>query len=459
MKTPTINILTLATIFLLLFNSVCFSDEIKNIEIYPMDNINPIIFEAPIIESISNIIRAYGGVKIYQGNKVMTASEAIYDYIINFAVLKDASFTTCPGDCPDYTITAKEIIIDPGGSITANRVRLYIRNTSIISLPSWKGRIDGNSSPEEIFPTPGYNPQEGFTLNNKFRLINRKDMLCFLNLAYSTKSSFIGSLQNEIAIDGELGSISGRFLTNDSIRDNSLNLRRETDKTQNINRNKISKLRFNQKIILSERVNDIGDKGLKLFTIPELSIRYIEDDINIAQKKTDSRLIIHPEAELIWSRFKEVPGQNEYRTKYFASVKLPINAYMPNKNTAFHPGISYDWIQYGNTNTYQHWAYYLDIAHITQRKSLLNIRYIRREDKGSTEYEIDNIDIKEELQAGIHYENNRHSIGAVLCFDTQKKTLYEWETFYAYKTDCLAGWFRWNQRLNRLVLSVSLINF
>ena len=466
MRSPPVPILVVAFLAAIAVPTISSAQELP--QIVPPQPVCPpiggedLIIEAPTIEEVGPLIRAAGGVLFLQGNRRLTAADAAYDLEASKGVMSDVVFTTCTHSPPHYRLEAREATILPNNKLHARNLSLFLGRMRVLALPSIKLRIGGRAASTSVFPTPGYDRRDGFSLSQALRLADTNRARTVLDLRLTTNHGIQVDLDTVYGLDGDLVSFPGRFLTYDSLRSRVLTMPREPVgwpcDPQELRAVGAARLRPFGRVTSRQRAYDIRNEGLVVNAQPEVGLRYIGRQLNLSKQRLDPRLEIYPETTASWGRFKEIPGLDRFTTRGNASIVAALNFLPLGPSTTLQPVGSYRYSRYGNGDNYRETAFAIDASHLFANNSFVSGRYIKRHASGATPFQFDDLDIREEFQAAFQARVRHHVFGLVLSYDTDAGDLYEWEVLYGHRTDCLAAWIRWNSRLSRLVLNVTLIN-
>lgn len=409
-----------------------------------------------------SILRAYGDVYFQRGMARLNASDARYDYDTGVGTLKDVVFTTCSNMRPDYRVEAKEITLLPNNKVRARNASLFLGNFRVLTMPSLKFRAGGASAPTNVFPTPGYDHLDGFTLSQNLRMIDNDNFHTVADIRLTTNSGIQGELTGTYGIDGNLDEFPGRFLTYESMRSHVLDLPKRPAggpcPPEMLEPPYAARLRGFGTFTLKQRTYDINDENLIVYRQPELGLDYIGRQLNFTKTKLDPRIDIYPEITGTWGRYKEVPGSGDFIERRQLTATAGLNVLPLGQSTTVQPVISHTWSTYSNSDFYQQWAYALDASHIFPNASFVSLRYISRNQSGVTPFQFDNVDVFHEMQGAFQLNFSKHTVGLVLGYDFDDEELYSWELMYGWQSDCLGAWVRWSSRIDRLTFNVTLIN-
>lgn len=422
----------------------------------------PVTIEAESIEQIGPLVCAKGRVFFLQGSERAWASEACYDLDASGGVIRNAVFTTCSERRPDYRIEAREVRLLPNNRLTARHVSLYIGNFRVLTLPALRFRVGGRAATRAVFPRPGYDSFDGFTLSQAFRLVDRDRAIVTLDLSITQKNSFSGELVSAYGFGGDLVAFPGRLFTYGSLREKALDLPQRPAGAQCdpqlLRPANPARLRSFGVVTLKQRTFDIRNEDLVVNRQPELGLSYIGHQIYATNQRLDPRLEIYPEYTASWGRFEEEPGAEGFLTRRTVSALVPVSALPLGESSAVQPMGFFSLSRYGNGDEYRNWTFGIDASHLFPGGSFVSGRYLRRYESGVTPFQFDNVDINREFQAAFQVQSRSNILGLVLNYDLSAGSLYEWETAYAYRTDCLQWELGWNSRLERVSFNVTLVN-
>lgn len=427
----------------------------------PLDQPLPAVIEAPSFQGAGSLVRATGGIKFSRGRIRIIADDATYDANTTIGTMNHVTFTTCDNLRPDYRIVAKEVTLLPG-RFRARHVALYLGGIRVITLPNLRFKMGGNGGSAKIFPTPGFDNQDGVTLSQTLRFADASRFRAAADLRLTTNSGIQGEVQGVYGIDGGLMDLPGRTFSYESLRGNALKMPQEIAvapcSSEVLRQLDAARLYGIGVFSLKQRVYDVMDQGLIVYRQPEFAMKYVAEGLNFTKTKLDPRLEIYPEVTASWGRFKEVPGPNGFIQRENVSALLALNVLPLGRNTAVQPVFFHNWANYQNGDFYQSNSWAIDASHITKNGGIVSARYIKRNDSGVTPFQFDNVDILKEYQAGFQMRINKYVVGLVTSYNADNNQFYEWEALYGYTTDCLASWVLYNSRIQRVSFHVALIN-
>ncbi len=422
----------------------------------------PVIIEAEAFEGVGPLLCAQGRVFFLQGNKRLRASRICYDTDDSIGVAENAVFTTCSREKPEYRLEAREVKLLPNNTLHARGVSLYIGNFKVLTLPFIKMRVGGRTGSRVVFPEPGYDEVDGFTLTQKFRLIDDERTRTTADISLTTKNSIQAKLGAVYAVNGTLAFPPGRYFTYDSMRESVLKLPQRPAGAQcdpqELRAPEAARLRLFGELAVKQRADDIDDEDLVVDRQPEIGFIYRGDQIYLARQRLDPRLEIYPQLSASWGRFKEKPGLPGYTQRSTISATVPVSILPLGPSTAVQPAVVYRISKYSTGDTYRTWALALDASHIFPGGSFVSGRYINWFESGTTPFRFDNIDVKQEFQVAMQLQSKYHIGALVLSYDLDDGDLYEYQVLYSHRSDCLQQTISWNSRLKRLSVRIRLVN-
>lgn len=421
----------------------------------------PVAIEAPVIEKLGSVLRAYDGVVLRQGAKRIGASSAVYDLETGTGTLWDAVFTTCSDDEPDYRIESGQVSLLPNGRVRVRRASVYMGRWKVITLPTLKLRVGSQAASRAVFPRPGYDKLEGLSLSHTLRLVDTDRLQTSADVRLTTRNGVQGEATATFGMDGVLLDYPGRFFDYGSMRSRAVDLPREPMQpsgVRGLQPVRAARLRLHSTVSRRQRVFDIGNENLAVSKRPEVGVTYTGSQISFSKRPLDPRLEVYPQATAVWGRYDEVPAAAPTTTRRSIAVLAPVNFLDLGPRTTIQPVGSYSISSYGSGDTYRTWSYALDASRLFANGSYASLRFIRRHESGSTPFEFDDVDVRREMQAAAQAHLRRHILGLALNYDFDKERLYEWEILYAHRTDCLVRALRWNSRLKRFSVDIALTN-
>jgi hypothetical protein len=98
-----------------------------------------------------------------------------------------------------------------------------------------------------------------------------------------------------------------------------------------------------------------------------------------------------------------------------------------------------------------------DASHLFPGGSFASLRLIGHLTSGSTPFEFDNVDIKQELQGAGRYVLGRNSYSGVLRYDLERNALRDWEFTFAHRLHCLEPSITWRNRYSQISLNIKVL--
>lgn len=421
-----------------------------------------LVIEAPTIEKVDSVIRAQGGVLLRRGNRAIWASSAEYDLEAGTGTLRDAVFTTCSLDNPDYRIESGEVTLLSNERLRVKRASVFMGRRKVLTLPTLKFRVGSRASSAVVFPRLGYGDLDGLSLSQTLVFVESDRLKTSADVRLTSRNGVQGEAIAEYGMDGALLDFPGRLFDYESMRSRAVDPPHETLQPRDpfsLYPSGAARLCLRASLSRRQRVFDIDNEDLTLNRTPEIGLSYTGSQISFSKQPLDPRLEIYPQAIVTWGRYEEKPASVPTTSRRRLMVVAPVNLLDLGPRTSVQPVGSYSVSSYGGGGSYRAWSYALDASHMFTNGSYASLRFIRRGESGATPFEFDDIDIRREIQAaGQAHIRGRHVIGLALNYDVDDERLYEWEVLYAHRTDCLMRALRWNSRLRRLSVDIDLIN-
>ena len=133
----------------------------------------------------------------WEGNTYyFQGASGTYDRNNNLIVVQNGYFTTrhAVAKVPDYRIEAESIDIYPGDHYVAHHVKLMAKNTTLLTMSSYKGSLkkDNNINPWTLIPRPMFDSDNGFGLHNAVEvpLDDEMNLTAYAENRWYTKSGY-----------------------------------------------------------------------------------------------------------------------------------------------------------------------------------------------------------------------------------------------------------------------------
>lgn len=451
-----------AGIFLLTRSCVTAQKEVASDYVSCEEENREVTIQAPVIEQSGTKIRAAGGLRFLQANKRIEASEGFYDTRTATGELMDASFTTCEAANPDYRFRARELRFLPNNRVRVRRASFYLGRTKVLTLPVFLFRTGRGGVTRNVFPKPSVDKDDGFGLEQEFRLADSDRLHANANLQVTSKRGLMGDIWNEYGLDGALGGFPGRFLSYDSLRSSTLTMPQvavgRMPCLEDLYPTGVARLRQFGRFSLKQRTYDIRNTGLVVYRQPELGLTYVVPHINFTGAELDPRLQLYPQATASWGLFKESPGTAAMQSRLRFDVAAGLHTFPMGRYAAVQPVVLYGVSTYGNGDTYRMWGYAVEASRLWRNGAIVTARYIRRYDSGESPFLFDTVDMFREYQGAFQVPIGRHILGFVAGFNRDVERVYDWEVLYGYRMDCLAVWVTYHSLMQRFHVEMAIIN-
>jgi len=426
------------------------------------DEPSPVVVEAGSIQSRGPLVSAAGGVSLLSRKYRIRASELLFDTRSMNGKMSDVVFTTCDKAQPDYRFVARELSLLPHNRIHARGASVFLGKFKVFTLPSVKLAIGRKGVSTDTFPRPGFDKDDGFGISQKLGLIDTERLQVNADVRVTAKRGLEGEVDNTWGIDGDLIGLPGRFLTYESLRSSVLTMPRyfgsETEQTPQTSLLGVARLRQYGRFSLKQRTYDIRNTGLLVYRQPEIGLTYTARSLNLTRKCLDPRLEMYPTINVSWGQFRETPGSTALTNRAAVGVVAGGSLFSLGPRSAIQPLIAYSAAAYQGGMSYRTSAYAIDASHIFSDGSIASLRYIKRNEWGTSPFLFDTINMTSEFQGAFQLRLRSQIIGFVAGFDADTGKTYDWELLYGYHTDCLAAWITWDNLLKRFMFDAALIN-
>ncbi|MBI2843795.1 MAG: hypothetical protein HYX78_10380 [Armatimonadetes bacterium] len=420
----------------------------------------PVVIEARVIEATPPAVRAEGDVLFQQGQKRLLADEVFYNYEDRTGLLTNATFTTCALDDPDYRITAREIRLTEEQRLKLTRVRIYLWNLRIVSLPKLSINVGPGAGRETLLPRPGFNSRDGFFLSARYPISDTDRTEASLVLRPTTKRGIQGGVVGGYAFRGSTRQISPYVQDFDSeLRRGQSVLRPVIDEELCLfpeDQPQPAILAAFGAVLARERAFDVDDTGLLVTRFPEIGVRYVSPQVCIVREGERPRLGAQAQLRASWGRFKETPDGgylNRLDTRGTASTTLATFR----GSTALRATGLARYSNYENGESFRALGAALDVSRIYPGGSFASLRLITHATSGTTPFEFDDIDIERELEGAGRYVRGRFTYGLLLRYDLDERSLRDWEVSVAKRLDCLEPSISFRHRFSQISFGIRVL--
>ena len=416
----------------------------------------PVTIEALIIESAPPVFHLKGNVEIAQGRKRFLSEEATYNSKNNTGVLKRATFTTCEKEHPDYRITAEEIRLTSGQRLKIRRPRIYLGSICLISLPSLSLKTGAGAGQQALFPSPGLDSNDGFSLTTSYPIMDTDRSYTDLRVRLTTKQGIQGGLAGGYAIGGSTRLISP------FVPDFDMELRRSMVLRPIVEEYPTGKpdpplLAAFVGLLSRERLYDINNRSLHVSRLPEVGIRYVSPRICVLdQDEGLTRLSPQFQGRASWGRFKEMPdGSSIGRWDVRGTVTTTLAVL--GRGTSLRGVGMARYSSYNSGNSYRTLGAALDASHVFSGGSFASVRFIVHNIHGLTPFEFDDIDIPRELQVSGRYIRGKNKYDILLDYDVNEGLIRDWQLSFTRTMHCLEPTITWRNRFKQINLSIGVL--
>jgi len=461
MRTKSVRIWLILTL-MTLSTAVWPQDRVRAVAVGEQE---PIVIEAHVIEATPPNVLAEGDVLFQQGEgplaKRLMADRFSYNYEQRAGTLTHATFTTCGLEHPDYRITAREIRLTPDQRLKATRVRIYLGNFRLISVPRLNINLRPGAARETLLPRPGYNSRDGLFFTASFSLASTDAAAADLHVRLTTKAGIQEGISGGYAIRGSARTAPPYAADFDTdLRRESIVLPIVEEETracafpQSEPRPRLTAAFA--ALLVRERAYDIDIPDLLVTRLPELGVRYVSPQACITGEDGQPVLGVQADGRISWGRFKEGPGDG-YIERWDARGTASTTLRTFGHNTALHGMGLARYSRYGDGDSYRVIGAALDISRIFPRGSFASLRLIGHAIAGSTPLSFDDIDIPYELQSAGRYVRGRNTYSIRLDYDLQKQSLRDWEFSIARRLHCLEPSITWRNRFRQISFGIRVL--
>jgi hypothetical protein len=422
---------------------------------------DPIVIEAQKIEQVGDVVTASGSVRFTNGPRVVLADSVLLDTVKQEAVFTEVRATTCQRISHHYEIRLGRLTLTGKGQVRGMRVSLYLYNQKVFYLPSIKFRLGVTGSGAQTFPTPGFDRTDGFTLSKDLDLVDNDRFQTTAEIRLTSRAGIQGAANAQYGLDSNLGIVPGRVLSYDSMFSDLLEVPRTV--AQNLCKPPnqcpvgFARLLAFGTVSLRQHTYDVQDAGLVVYRRPEVGVKYAAKQLSLSRRELDPRLEILPEVRVSYGRIWEQDGLVGPTTRSSFGFGGGLDTVDLGPQTSIQPVFYANWSGYSGGDSLHIGSYGIDASHLWGSNSFVSVRYMKRNARGATPFEFDDVDIFRELQASLHFETGSHSFGYLLGYDADRRAFHDWEALYGYSTDCMTTQFTWNWRMRRLGFNIRLL--
>ncbi len=457
-------------ILLLIISTAAWAEE-KQITVPTQQE--PVSVEAHVVEATPpvkqesgeitpGIIHASGEVLFIEGKRRLYADDFLYRFgglSGNTGLLSNATFTTCDLPHPDYRICAKEIELTPNQRLKAHRVRIYLGNTRIISLPGLSMNIGPGGGGQTALPHPGFSSRDGLFLSFGYPILNSSQRDLSLLLKLTTNQGVQGGIISGYALKGDLK------LAPPFVPDFDSELRRQTILQPAITGKECyfsalqaqpNVLSLFAALLSRQRAYDTDEPDLLASRLPEVGIRYVSPQFCAGGDNGLPSLGAQSEARASWGSFKEVPGTG-YNERWDIRGTTSTILRSFGRTTAMRAAGLARLSVYGNGDSYRVLGGALDVSHVFTKGSFISLRLILHSISGETPFEFDDIDIPRDLQAAGRYVRGRNTYGGLIDYDLHDHSIQNWEFSFSRRLHCLEPTITWQGRFSQVSLDLRVL--
>lgn len=105
-------------------------------------------------------------------------------------IIYNGTMTKCPAKKPDYHMSARKIEVWPNNKMIAYDAKFWIRDKVVYATSRYETAIGDNKKENSVFPSVGYNSDDGFYIKQRLEYPLSNTVYAFTNLGYYTKHDF-----------------------------------------------------------------------------------------------------------------------------------------------------------------------------------------------------------------------------------------------------------------------------
>jgi len=365
---------------------------------------------------------------IYFRGKRLTSEGARY-------VLTQSRFTTCDRQNPHYYLSAKELTILPGQRLTARNAEIFLFGTRIIRIPKYSIRLGERKRRHFDLPRIGLSSKYGLHAGYRFQLSRGDSTSGTLNVIMSTRQVFQGGL--------EYRQIAGKPI--------------------------ILNLVYRQPCYGGTATNSLVSR------LPEIGYAFVSQDLEGQVYDADApervvRQLLRPEQRMNPQRpasyfgqfsagyFIEEPGHIKSCRLDFRSAAWARPTSL-GRNALLSPAITLRQSTYESGQTYTDLGLGLSVMKSLGKDSYASLTYAKHWVGGSTPFQFDAVEIKNELASELRFRMGSWGIGLGGRYDLEQNHFFDYEVSFSKVIHCLEPKLTWRKRFDEISLDINLVGF
>jgi hypothetical protein len=409
-------------------------------------------------ELFATNFRAHVKTLFFQGAQLATKQVPMPgppgQYPLATYVVQNGQFTTCSKEHPDFRVTARRLSVIPEQRATMKRASVWLGNFKLMTLPKLTLKLNEHTSGESLFPRPGYNSRDGFSVTINQRLNASDRLAVILDFRETTRSGLQGGLRTNLLLGGKQSSTRAALLTDLRLRPITLPRLQNSElvRPPNYDNNLFAgQLMAFAAYDQHQRIFDIDAKELLVSTTPELGIRWITNPYHIGSTGIAAYLA----GQASWGSFAEAEThQSHSRTD--ARMTLTTAPIPVLRNVFFQPAAYIRKSGYDNGESYGNRGVSADLSTSYGRAYILG-RILNFTASGSTPFEFDDIDRFREFHTAFLYTGKRMGLGLTLRYGLDQHSLYDWEFSYTRRLHCLEPTLTWDNRFGLFRIDIKAL--
>jgi hypothetical protein len=370
------------------------------------------------------------------------------------------SFTTCVRRRPDYHITARDIMLDPGKELKAHNITFYLGPTRLISLPYYKRSLSSKAG-QPVPVTPAYNKHDGIGLHYQNSPISHHDELLHLDILGNLKRAPTGYVAYQKDLGATVdptppGSVIGSLaypLRSVLEERNPPTFREYAENTYPeplARRTTFYAVAQNQQFLYNRKYTD-----LSVSRFPEIGVRLLNQlgsthpgNADESTPDGDTVPLTAPhnfgfarDVRPVLDISAYLGGVEEFPAKTVAGrlgtrISLASTPFLIGSRLSARAGLT-DWISlYSTGDAYTLFSPEIEFNYAMTRTSTLNAGYSFFTDVGETPFLFDRRDVRQELRLSYHV-SGPIGFGYITKLDIGRSRFYDSEVALTRNFDCM----------------------
>lgn len=384
--------------------------------------------------TLSGNMEASGNVLLTSIDNIYVRGEELKAEPGRYTILK-SRFTTCDREEPHYCLSARELVIEPGKSLTARHTSLRLLGMRILTIPKYTVGLGPTAQRRMKLPTIGISDEYGAYAAYEFDISKKPRLIGGLDVRLSTREA----LQGGILCD----QLAGRPI--------------------------FARLTHRQPYYGG------GRPDLLVSRLPEIGVRFCSGEVAESYALSRSPLdlsgrTISPVrpvrpgrkldvvAEIGLGRFTEEPDSVSSNRAELRAVAW-LEPFAIDSRTLFSPGVSARFSHYETGEDYGTFGLRLAVARRLGADSFVALSYITNSVRGSTPFQFDKVELREEVAGKVRFPLGNLTLEFGGRYDIRNPGLFDTEISVAQKFHCLEPKITWRSRFKEFSFGIGLVGF